>query len=79
MEALVRLRESPEILGVSLRSGQSPPLCADEPAKLIASWREKWPFPGLQLRRERWVEPDMEDVFTAYSQRYDALLKQPAS
>ena len=24
---------------------------------------------------ERWVEPDMEDVFTAYSQGYDALLK----
>jgi len=28
---------------------------------------------------KRWVEPDMEDVFTAYSQRYDALLTSPAT
>ena len=77
MEALVRLRESPEILGVALRSGHLR-LYADEPEKLIASWREKWPFPGLHLLGERWVEPDMEDVFTAYSQRYDALLKPSA-
>jgi hypothetical protein len=28
---------------------------------------------------ERWVEPDMEDVFTAYSQGYHGVLRKPAS
>ena len=32
-------------------------------------------FPDLRWLGERWVEPDMEDVFTAYSQGYDAVLK----
>jgi len=75
MPALVRLREEPEVLGVSLRSG-SLRLYAAEPEKLLARWREKWPFPDLRLLGERWVEPDMEDVFTAYSQGYDAVLKR---
>jgi ABC-2 type transport system ATP-binding protein len=78
MDALVRLREAPGVLGVSLRSG-SLRLYAPDPQNLLAQWKHEWPFPNLQLRRERWVEPDMEDVFTAYSQRYDALLKQPVS
>ncbi|MBA2271975.1 MAG: ABC transporter ATP-binding protein [Chthoniobacterales bacterium] len=76
MPALVRLRDEPEILGVSLRSG-SLRLYIAEPEKLLARWREKWPFEGLRLVGDRWVEPDMEDVFTAYSQGYDAVLKQP--
>jgi len=28
------------------------------------------------LLGERWVEPDMEDVFTSYSQGYDGVLKK---
>src|SRR6266480_4292852 len=75
MPALVRLRELPEILGVSLRSG-SLRLYAAEPEKLFARWRENWPFPDLRLLGERWVDPDMEDVFTAYSQGYDGVLKK---
>jgi len=78
MPALVRLRALPELLGVSLRSG-SLRLYAPEPEKLIASWRENWPFPDLRLLGERWVEPDMEDVFTAYSQGYHGVLRKPAS
>lgn len=74
MPALVRLRDVPEVLGVSLRSG-SLRLYAPEPEKLIESWRQKWPFPDLKLLGERWVEPDMEDVFTAYSQGYRQVLK----
>ncbi|HEY8835173.1 MAG TPA: ABC transporter ATP-binding protein [Chthoniobacterales bacterium] len=74
MPALVRLRELPEILGVSLRSG-SLRLYAANPEKLVSEWQTKWPFDDLQWRGHRWVEPDMEDVFTAYSQGYDALLK----
>jgi ABC-2 type transport system ATP-binding protein len=75
MPALIRLRKVPELLGVSLRSG-SLRLYTAEPEQLIAKWRERWPFPGVQLLGERWVEPDMEDVFTAYSQGYDGVLKR---
>jgi ABC-2 type transport system ATP-binding protein len=73
MPALVRLRSLPEILGVSLRSGALR-VYAPDPEKLMSNWKTNWPFPDLKLLGERWVEPDMEDVFTAYSQRYDALL-----
>ena len=74
MPALVHLRALPEILGVSLRSG-SLRLYAANPEKLVAEWRKQWPFPELRWLGERWVEPDMEDVFTAYSQGYDEVLK----
>src|SRR5712692_3077329 len=69
MPALVRLRDLPELLGVSLRSG-SLRIYAADPEKLASTWRASWPFPDLRLLGERWVEPDMEDVFTAYSQGY---------
>jgi ABC-type multidrug transport system ATPase subunit len=75
MPALVQLRDFPELLGVSLRSG-SLRLYAAEPEQLITKWRERWPFPDLSLIGDRWVEPDMEDVFTAYSQGYDGVLKK---
>jgi ABC-2 type transport system ATP-binding protein len=75
MPALVQLRDLPELLGVSLRSG-SLRIYAPEAEQLIARWRENWPFPDIRLLGERWVEPDMEDVFTAYSQGYDGVLKQ---
>jgi ABC-2 type transport system ATP-binding protein len=78
MPALVRLREMPELLGVSLRSG-SLRLYAPKAEQLIARWHENWPFPDIRLLGERWVEPDMEDVFTAYSQGYDGVLKQSDS
>ncbi len=74
MEALVRLREEPNILGVSLRSG-SLRLYAAEPEKLLAHWKQHWPCPNIKWLGERWVEADMEDVFTAYSQGYTTLLK----
>src|SRR6266513_5450274 len=74
MPALVRLRNVPEVLGVSLRSGVLR-IYAPEPERLIENWRQKWPFPELHLLGERWVEPDMEDVFTAYSQGYESMLK----
>ncbi|MDQ6765688.1 MAG: ABC transporter ATP-binding protein, partial [Verrucomicrobiota bacterium] len=74
MEALVRFRDEPDVLGVSLRSG-SLRLYAAEPEKLVERWRHKWPFPEIAWKGERRVEPDMEDVFTAYSQGYSALLK----
>jgi ABC-2 type transport system ATP-binding protein len=75
MPALVRLRDLPDLLGVSLRSG-SLRLYSAEPEKLLGSWEKQWPFPDLKLRGHRWVEPDMEDVFTAYSQGYHAILNR---
>jgi ABC-2 type transport system ATP-binding protein len=78
MPALIRLREVPGILGVSLRSG-SLRLYAADAEKLASDWEAKWPFDDLKWRGRRWVEPDMEDVFTAYSQGYHALLKAPQS
>ena len=74
MPALVRLRSEPDVLGVSLRSGRLR-LYAAEPEKLSERWRKDWPFPELRLKGERWADPDMEDVFTAYSQGYTAVLK----
>jgi ABC-2 type transport system ATP-binding protein len=74
MPALVRLRNVPGILGVSLRSGALR-IYAPDPEALLQTWQTNWPFPDLKLLGERWVEPDMEDVFTAYSQGYDAVLK----
>jgi ABC-2 type transport system ATP-binding protein len=74
MPALVRLRSVPEVLGVSLRSGALRVYAADS-EKLMADWRANWPYSDLRFLGGRWVEPDMEDVFTAYSQGYDAMLK----
>ncbi|HMJ05580.1 MAG TPA: ABC transporter ATP-binding protein [Chthoniobacterales bacterium] len=74
MDGLVRFRDEPDVLGVSLRSG-SLRLYAAQPETLLARWREAWPFPEITWKGERWVEPDMEDVFTAYSQGYGALLE----
>jgi ABC-2 type transport system ATP-binding protein len=73
MEAMAKFREHTDILGVSLRSGSIRIYSADA-EKLVREWREEWPYPELTWRDCRWVEPDMEDVFTAYSQGYTALL-----
>ena len=78
MPALLRLRDVPEVLGVSLRSG-SLRLYSPDSERLLAGWQQQWPFPELKLLSHRWVEPDMEDVFTAYSQGYDGVLNKAQS
>jgi ABC-2 type transport system ATP-binding protein len=77
MPALVRLRETPGVLGVSLRSG-SLRIYANDAERLLREWNQNWPFPELELVDWRWTEPDMEDVFTAYSQGYNVLLDRSA-
>jgi drug efflux transport system ATP-binding protein len=74
MPALVQFRTYPGVLGVSLRSG-SLRIYAPDPENLLANWKKDWPARDVRFLRERWVEPDMEDVFTAYSQGYNSLLK----
>ncbi len=77
MKALVRLREAPGVLGVSLRSG-SLRVYAPEAEALLADWERAWPFPEVNLLDHRWAEPDMEDIFTAYSQGYAAMIDPEA-
>jgi len=77
MPALAALREAPGVLGVSLRSGRARVYAGDAEA-LLAQWRTAWPFPNITLLGHRWVEPDMEDVFKAYSQGYHQMLRASA-
>jgi len=77
MPALAALRNAPDVLGVSLRSGRARVYAGDAEA-LLAKWESAWPFPGVTLLAYRWVEPDMEDVFKAYSQGYREMLHPPA-
>jgi len=77
MPALVQLRAAPGVLGVSLRSGHGRVYAAD-PRKLVAEWQERWPFPDLTWHGHTWAEPDMEDVFKAYSQGYHEILAEAA-
>jgi len=74
MQALAALRNAPGVLGVSLRSGRARIYAGDAEA-LLAQWQRQWPIPGTTLLGHRWVEPDMEDVFKAYSQGYQAMLR----
>ena len=77
MEALVRLRGAPGVLGTALRSGRVR-LYSAEPERLLAQWQAQWPFADLRWIGHGWVAADMEDVFKAYSQGYrEILTEQP--
>jgi ABC-2 type transport system ATP-binding protein len=69
MTAMFELRKLPGVYGVDLRSG-SLRLHAEDPYALLRDWQTHWPFPDLKFLGFNWVEPDMEDVFRAYSQGY---------
>ena len=76
MPALAALRGAPGVLGVSLRSGRAR-IYAGDAETLLGQWQRAWPFGEIALLGHRWVEPDMEDVFKAYSQGYHAMLRPP--
>jgi len=78
MPALLALNATPGIFGASLRSGWIR-IYAAEPERLLMEWERQWPFPGVTWSGHRWASPDMEDVFRAYAQGFDALLKQEPS
>jgi ABC-2 type transport system ATP-binding protein len=70
MTAMFELRKLPGVYGVDLRSGNLR-LAASDPGALLRSWQTDWPFPNLKFLGYNWVEPDMEDVFQAYSRGYN--------
>jgi len=78
MPALVQFRSAPGVLGVGLRSGRAR-IYAPDPELLLAGWLKQWPFPDIDCLGHGWSDPDMEDVFKAYSQGYDAILQRSAS
>jgi ABC-2 type transport system ATP-binding protein len=78
MPALAALRNAPGVLDATLRSGHARIYAAD-PQSLLREWQRAWPFPDLKLINHTWVEPDMEDVFKAWSQGYTQLLDRTAS
>ena len=75
MPALVQLRSAPGVLDATLRSGRIR-IYAVDPESLLAQWQRQWPWPDLKWTAHRWADPDMEDVFKAYSQGYFDILTQ---
>jgi ABC-type multidrug transport system ATPase subunit/ABC-type multidrug transport system permease subunit len=67
MSAVLELQKFPGIDSVDLRSGRLR-LHAKDPQSLLKRWHHRWPFPDLKWLGYSWVEPDMEDVFNAFTQ-----------
>jgi ABC-type multidrug transport system ATPase subunit/ABC-type multidrug transport system permease subunit len=66
MSAVLELQKFPGVDGVDLRSGRLR-LQARDPQALLKRWHHHWPFPDLKWLGYSWVEPDMEDVFNAFT------------
>ena len=69
MDGMQILRGLPGVYGVELRNGRLRIYARDSEA-LLDSWLRRWPFENLQWLGYSWVEPDMEDIFMAYSQGF---------
>jgi ABC-2 type transport system ATP-binding protein len=69
MTAMFEFRKLDGVYGADLRSGNLR-IRVEDPDALLRSWQNHWPFPKLKFLGYSWVEPDMEDVFQAYSQGY---------
>jgi ABC-2 type transport system ATP-binding protein len=69
MTAMFEFRKLDGVYGADLRSGNLR-IRVEDPDALLRSWQRYWPFPKLKFLGYSWVEPDMEDVFQAYSQGY---------
>jgi hypothetical protein len=65
------LRGLPDVYGVALGSGLLR-IQARDPEALLDGWLKRWHYENLRWLGYSWVEPDMEDVFVAHSQRYFA-------
>jgi ABC-2 type transport system ATP-binding protein len=69
MPTMLEIRKLPGVDAVDLRSGRLR-IYARDPHALLRNWQEHWPFPDVRWLGYNWTEPDMEDVFRAYSQGY---------
>ena len=69
MAAMFEFRKLKGVYGADLRSGNVR-LQVEDPDALLHSWQVHWPFTGLRFLGFNWAEPDMEDVFLAYSRGY---------
>jgi ABC-2 type transport system ATP-binding protein len=69
MTTMIELRKMPDIYGVDLRGGRLR-IYAKDPYALLERWQDHWPLPEVKWLGHSWAEPDMEDVFRAYSQGY---------
>jgi ABC-2 type transport system ATP-binding protein len=78
MPALSALRNTPGVLDATLRSGHAR-IYANDAAGLLREWQKQWPFPNLKWLGHSWVEPDMEDVFKAWSQGFTDLMERNAA
>jgi hypothetical protein len=63
------LRGIRDVYGVELRGGRLRIHARDSKA-LLDGWLKRWPYESLRWLGYSWVEPDMEDVFMAYSQGF---------
>jgi ABC-2 type transport system ATP-binding protein len=66
MEAMRILRDHPNIEGVELLKERLR-IHSQDPGTLLAGWLKSWPYSNLTWLGHNWVEPNMEDVFMAYS------------
>lgn len=66
MEAMSVLRAVPGVYSVEVRTGRLR-IQARDPAALLKGWLNRWPYSHLCWMGHDWVDPDMEDVFMAYS------------
>ena len=69
MDGMQIFRGLPGVYGVELRSGRLRIQARDSEA-LLKGWLERWPYSNLRWLGYTWVEPEMEDVFMAYSQSF---------
>lgn len=74
MPALLKLQRHPCVLGATLRNEQIR-IYSEDPEELQLILKKSWPIEEARFIGSSWIEPDMEDVFQAYSQGYHGLLK----
>jgi ABC-2 type transport system ATP-binding protein len=67
--AVLEFRDLTGVDAVDLRSGRLR-IHAKDPDRLLKEWHQHWPFPDLRWLGYSWVEPDMEDVFKAFTLGY---------
>jgi ABC-2 type transport system ATP-binding protein len=70
-ETMQIIGRHPDVSGVELR-GERLRIRARDPEALLDGWLRHWPYANLGWFGYTWAEPDMKDVFMAYSQGYHA-------